>query len=144
MRCASTAVQPERRQQGSLKDKRQSRGSEQRFSIEVENVNQSRVRVTAPQGWAVIGRALDSSPASSLSGPIRHRAPSGSKRVRIEARDESTTQEKATATAKTTAKTKTPLRKNKCKSKDKNLDNTSRLIEAPEGKYFHPLHSHSG
>jgi hypothetical protein len=53
--------------------------------------------------------------------------------VRIEARDESTTQEKATATAKTTAKTKTPLRKNKCKSKDKNLDNTSRLIEAPEG-----------
>jgi hypothetical protein len=57
--------------------------------IEVANANQSRVRVTAPTGWAVKGRATDSSPASSLSGPIRHRAQSGSQRVRIEARDES-------------------------------------------------------
>ncbi|MGA3213093.1 MAG: VCBS repeat-containing protein, partial [Terriglobales bacterium] len=49
----------------------------------------------------------DSSPVSSLSGPIRHRAHSGSERVRIEARDESTAQEKAETTTKATAKTKT-------------------------------------
>jgi hypothetical protein len=46
--------------------------------------------------------------------------------VRIEARDESTAQEKAKTTAKT------PIRKNQCKNKDKNLDNISRLIEAVE------------
>jgi hypothetical protein len=74
------------------------------------SANQSRVRVTAFGGWAVKGRALDSSPDSSLSGPIRHRANSGSQRVRIEARDESAQHERK-ANAKTTAKAKTPLRK---------------------------------
>jgi hypothetical protein len=77
----------------------------------MENANQSRVRVTALAGWAVKGRATDSSPVSSLSGPIRHRAHSGSERVRIEARDESTAQEKAKTTTKATAKTKTLIRK---------------------------------
>jgi hypothetical protein len=96
-----------------------SKGKNKSFCFVMENANQSRVRVTALVGWAVKGRATDSSPVSSLSGPIRHRAQSGSQRVRIEARDESVTQEKATATAKetakttatATAKTKTPLRK---------------------------------
>jgi hypothetical protein len=49
--------------------------------------------------------------------------------VRIEARDEPSKHERK-AIAKTTATAKTPLRKNKCKSNDKILDNASRLIEA--------------
>jgi hypothetical protein len=57
--------------------------------------------------------------------------------VRIEARDESSKHE-----PKTTTKAKTPRRKNKCK--DKNLDNSSRLIEASEGGFFDFLHSLSG
>jgi hypothetical protein len=46
--------------------------------------------------------------------------------VRIEARNEPAKHERE-ASAKATAKT--PLRKNKCKSNDKCLDNASRLIE---------------
>ena len=47
------------------------------------------------------GRALDSSPNSSTSGPNRLRAANGSSRVRIEARDESWNQQTATAKTKT-------------------------------------------
>jgi hypothetical protein len=92
-----------------LEKQQHSKGKNRSYRFEMANANQSRVRVTALDGWAVKGRATDSSPVSSLSDPIRHRAHSGSQRVRIEARDESVTQEKATATA--TAKAKTPLRK---------------------------------
>jgi hypothetical protein len=74
---------------------------------------QSRVRVTAFGGLAITGRALDSSPNSSPSGPIRHRAPIGSHRVRIEARDEP---QETTPTAKAKAKAKT-LMKEKTKTK---------------------------
>jgi hypothetical protein len=51
--------------------------------------------------------------------------------VRIEARDEPSKHErKARVKTTATATARTPLRKNKCKSNDKNLDNASRLIEA--------------
>jgi tetratricopeptide (TPR) repeat protein len=66
-----------------------------------------RARLQSCRKWPIQIPALDSSPDSSLSGPIRHRVRSDSQRVRIEARDESKTQEEA----KATAKTKTPLSK---------------------------------
>jgi hypothetical protein len=62
---------------------------EEVFQQEVVKTKQSRIGVTAFRGLVVEGRALDSSPQSSPSGPNRHRAPCGSLRVRIEARDES-------------------------------------------------------
>jgi hypothetical protein len=53
--------------------------------------------------------------------------------VRIEARDEPSKHErKARAKTTATATARTPLRKNKCKSNDKNLDNASRLIEVTD------------
>jgi hypothetical protein len=71
--------------------------------------NQSRIRVTALRGLAVAGRALDSSPNSSVSDPNRHRAHCGSIRVRIEARDESALPTRGNATASKAKNKKLPI-----------------------------------
>jgi hypothetical protein len=77
--------------------------------------------VTAPQGLAGKGRALDSSPNSSPSDTIKHRVFSDSPRVRIEVRDES-----FFTTPSLTTKAKNP----KNKKQKKTLEFQSRLIEA--------------
>jgi hypothetical protein len=79
--------------------------------------------VTAPQGLAAKGRALDSSPNSSPSDTIMHRVFSDSPRVRIEVRDESFF---SIPSVTTKAKAKNP----KNKKQEKTLEFHSRLIEA--------------
>jgi hypothetical protein len=74
---------------------------------------------------AIKGRALDSSPNSSSSDTIKHRALGDSPRVRIEVRDESSSRA-SSATTKTTAKAKNPNNK----KQENTLDFHSRLIEA--------------
>jgi hypothetical protein len=79
--------------------------------------------VTAPQGLAGKGRALDSSPNSSPSDTIKHRVFNDSSRVRIEVRDESFFR---TTSVTTKAKAKNPDNK----KQEKTLEFHRRLIEA--------------